>query len=119
MANFSSGACRILLNCFCFVSGEDGKKFKTRSGETVKLSDLLLEAVRIAGESIRKRRADEGGEGYQASLRFTYLVMIRQILLAFGVGKGNVAVRSAGSAHGGHLPRNRMVGDAFTMLPVE
>ncbi|CAN0434969.1 unnamed protein product [Laminaria digitata] len=53
-----------------FVSGEDGKKFKTRSGETVKLSDLLLEAVRIAGESIRKRRADEGGEGYQVRPQF-------------------------------------------------
>lgn len=48
-------------------SGEDGKKFKTRSGETVKLSDLLMEAVRIAGESIRKRREEEEGEGYQAS----------------------------------------------------
>ena len=47
--------------------GEDGKKFKTRSGETVKLSDLLMEAVRIAGESIRKRREEEGGEGYEAS----------------------------------------------------
>lgn len=70
---FSSVFCRKLLSRFSFFSsGEDGKKFKTRSGETVKLSDLLLEAVRIAGESIRKRRADEGGEGYQASPRFTY-----------------------------------------------
>lgn len=58
------------------MTGEDGKKFKTRSGETVKLSDLLMEAVRIAGESIRKRRKEEGGEGYQASffLEAFYLV---------------------------------------------
>eukprot|EP00904_Undaria_pinnatifida_P008385 jgi/Undpi1/4677/HiC_scaffold_18.g08031.m1 len=53
---------------FGLVQGADGKKFKTRSGETVKLSDLLLEAVRIAGESIRKRREDEGGEGYEAKI---------------------------------------------------
>ncbi|CAN0438846.1 unnamed protein product [Ectocarpus sp. 12 AP-2014] len=52
---------------FGLVQGEDGKKFKTRAGETVKLSDLLMEAVRIAGESIRKRREEEGGEGYQAT----------------------------------------------------
>ena len=30
------------------VLGEDGKKFKTRSGETVKLSDLLDESLRRA-----------------------------------------------------------------------
>lgn len=31
---------------FGVVQGEDGKKFKTRSGETVRLVDLLDEAVR-------------------------------------------------------------------------
>ncbi|CAM9414304.1 unnamed protein product, partial [Sphacelaria rigidula] len=45
--------------------GEDGKKFKTRSGETVKLTDLLTEAVRIAKNDIRERRANEEGEGYE------------------------------------------------------
>lgn len=49
--------------------GEDGKKFKTRSGETVKLTDLLSEAVRIAGDTIRSRRAEEGGEGYQVTVK--------------------------------------------------
>ena len=40
---------------FGLVQGEDGKKFATRSGDTVKLKDLLDEAVRIAGEDVRSR----------------------------------------------------------------
>lgn len=40
---------------FGLVQGEDGKKFATRSGDTVKLKDLLDESVRIAGEDLRSR----------------------------------------------------------------
>lgn len=40
---------------FGLVLGEDGKKFKTRSGDTVKLKDLLDEAVRIASEDMLSR----------------------------------------------------------------
>jgi arginyl-tRNA synthetase len=40
---------------FGLVQGEDGKKFATRSGETVKLKDLLDEAVRISGADLKKR----------------------------------------------------------------
>jgi arginyl-tRNA synthetase len=40
---------------FGLVQGEDGKKFKTRSGDTVKLKDLLDEAVRIAEEDLAAR----------------------------------------------------------------
>ena len=47
---------------FGLVQGEDGKKFATRSGDTVKLRDLLDEAVRIAGEDVLSR-AREGGGG--------------------------------------------------------
>jgi arginyl-tRNA synthetase len=43
---------------FGLVQGEDGKKFATRSGDTVKLKDLLTEAVRIAGEDIQTRNPD-------------------------------------------------------------
>ncbi len=46
---------------FGLVQGEDGKKFKTRAGETVKLKDLLDEAVRIAREDLVKR-AEEGSQ---------------------------------------------------------
>lgn len=47
---------------FGLVQGEDGKKFATRSGDTVKLKDLLDEAVRIAGEDIKSRREDPEAE---------------------------------------------------------
>ena len=43
---------------FGLVLGQDGKKFKTRSGETEKLIDLLLEAVRQA-EIIMHERLPE------------------------------------------------------------
>lgn len=39
---------------FGVVQGEDGKKFKTRSGETVRLVDLLDQAVfRMAVSALR------------------------------------------------------------------
>jgi len=47
---------------FGLVQGEDGKKFATRSGDTVKLKDLLNEAVRIAGDDIRSRSQDPDSE---------------------------------------------------------
>jgi arginyl-tRNA synthetase len=40
---------------FGLVQGEDGKKFATRSGDTVKLKDLLNQAVTIAGNDLRSR----------------------------------------------------------------
>jgi arginyl-tRNA synthetase len=45
---------------FGLVQGEDGKKFKTRSGDTVKLKDLLDEAVRIATEDVEARAKESG-----------------------------------------------------------
>lgn len=41
------------------VLGKDGKRFKTRSGESVKLSDLLNEAVERAAAAIDERGYDE------------------------------------------------------------
>lgn len=43
---------------FGVVLGADGKKFKTRSGETEKLIDLLMEAVHKAEEIMRERLPD-------------------------------------------------------------
>ena len=40
---------------FGLVQGEDGKKFATRSGDTVRLKALLDEAIRIAGEDVSSR----------------------------------------------------------------
>ncbi len=45
---------------FGFVQGEDGKKFKTRSGETVKLQDLLDEASDRARTDLETRLQEEG-----------------------------------------------------------
>jgi arginyl-tRNA synthetase len=43
---------------FGTVMGEDGQRFKTRSGETVRLVDLLDEAVNRMSESLRTRIQD-------------------------------------------------------------
>jgi arginyl-tRNA synthetase len=44
---------------FGLVQGDDGKKLKTRSGDTVRLRDLLDEAVERAEADLRRRLADE------------------------------------------------------------
>ncbi|NJL83119.1 MAG: arginine--tRNA ligase [Chloroflexaceae bacterium] len=45
---------------FGLVLGEDGKKFKTRSGDTVRLRDLLDEAIARAKADLQARLAAEG-----------------------------------------------------------
>ncbi len=47
---------------FGVVLGPDGKKFKTRSGETEKLIDLLLNATEKARDVLRERIADASEE---------------------------------------------------------
>jgi len=44
---------------FWVSQGIDGKKLKTREGETIRLKDLLKEAVRRAKEDLLKRLEDE------------------------------------------------------------
>ena len=45
---------------FGLVQGEDGKKLKTRSGDTVRLRDLLDEAVERSEADLRRRLVEEG-----------------------------------------------------------
>ncbi|HEY9846647.1 MAG TPA: arginine--tRNA ligase, partial [Candidatus Caenarcaniphilales bacterium] len=45
---------------FGLVQGEDGKKLKTRSGETVRLRDLLEEAITRARAGLEARLQEEG-----------------------------------------------------------
>jgi len=45
---------------FGLVQGEDGKKLKTRSGDTVRLKDLLDEAVERCEADLRRRLDEEG-----------------------------------------------------------
>lgn len=47
---------------FGLVLGEDGKKFKTRSGDTVRLKDLLDEAISHARTDLQTRLKEEGRE---------------------------------------------------------
>ncbi|MDJ0846389.1 arginine--tRNA ligase [Crocosphaera sp.] len=44
---------------FGLVKGEDGKKLKTRSGETIKLKDLLDEAINYARKDLENRLQTE------------------------------------------------------------
>ena len=45
---------------FGLVQGEDGKKLKTRAGDTVRLRELLDEAVERAESDLRRRLQEEG-----------------------------------------------------------
>ena len=47
---------------FGLVQGEDGKKLKTRSGETVKLRDLLDESIARSRADLESRLKEEGRE---------------------------------------------------------
>lgn len=51
-------AVRLDFVAFGVVLGEDKKKFKTRSGETVRLSDLLEEGVQRAEAALKERNRD-------------------------------------------------------------
>jgi len=54
---------------FGVVQGEDKKKFKTRSGETVKLVDLLDEAVERAHQEILTRVEGQKEKGDEVNLK--------------------------------------------------
>lgn len=58
-ANFLPDTVEVTHVPFGLVKGEDGKKLKTRSGETVKLKDLLDEAVNYARKDLENRLQTE------------------------------------------------------------
>lgn len=47
---------------FGLVQGEDGKKLKTRSGDTIKLKDLLKEAISRTRQDLTSRLVQQGKE---------------------------------------------------------
>ncbi|MEM1242222.1 MAG: arginine--tRNA ligase [Cyanobacteria bacterium P01_H01_bin.26] len=63
---------------FGLVKGEDGKKLKTRSGETVKLKDLLDEAITRAEKDLQQRILDESRNESEE--------FIREVSTAVGLG---------------------------------
>lgn len=54
---------------FGTVLGEDGRPFKTRSGDTVGLESLLDEAIRRAGDKIDETSPDDATDGVDAENR--------------------------------------------------
>ncbi|VDN07902.1 unnamed protein product [Thelazia callipaeda] len=56
---YSSDKTRVEHVSFGLVLGEDKKKFKTRSGDTVRLSDLLDEGVKRAEAKLREKERDK------------------------------------------------------------
>jgi len=54
---------------FGLVQGEDGKKLKTRAGDTVRLRDLLDEAVERAEADLRRRLQEEDRSESEAFIR--------------------------------------------------
>uniref|UniRef100_A0A0G4GJL9 arginine--tRNA ligase n=1 Tax=Chromera velia CCMP2878 TaxID=1169474 RepID=A0A0G4GJL9_9ALVE len=57
-SEYGKGSTRLDHMGHGLVQGDDGKKFKTRSGEVVKLVELLDEGARRAEAELRKRRLD-------------------------------------------------------------
>jgi len=57
-AKFASDALSLEHLAFGTMMGNDGKPFKTRTGGTVKLAELLTEAVERAGNLVRERSTD-------------------------------------------------------------
>ncbi|GMH63906.1 hypothetical protein TL16_g03834 [Triparma laevis f. inornata] len=55
---------------FGLVQGEDGKKFATRSGDTVKLMDLLQESIRIATNDVGGREVEGWQDGQELPEEF-------------------------------------------------
>jgi arginyl-tRNA synthetase len=58
-AGFLPKSIELVHVAFGLVQGEDGKKLKTRSGETVKLKDLLDEAIERARADLEHRLVEE------------------------------------------------------------
>jgi len=61
-AGWLTDAVEVIHVPFGLVQGEDGKKLKTRSGETIRLRDLLDEAIARAGADLDARLQEEGRE---------------------------------------------------------
>ena len=58
-AGWIPGGVEVVHVPFGLVQGEDGKKLKTRSGETVRLKDLLDEAIARARQDLKQRLREE------------------------------------------------------------
>lgn len=64
-AGFVSDNCELTHIAYGTMMGEDGKPFKTRSGDTVKLRDLLDESIRRAFDLVTEKNPDLAEEERQ------------------------------------------------------
>ncbi len=73
---------------FGTMMGSDGKPFKTRSGGTVKLMDLLDEAVSRAAELVKQKQEAEKARAAEAGQSYDEMPpeQVREISEAVGVG---------------------------------
>ena len=74
---------------FGVVQGEDGKRFKTRSGETVRLVDLLDESVIRMEKGLRERAAEGKGSIPENEIRYVRAQVRRQFTQAAAVTRRN------------------------------
>ena len=77
-ANWIPKDCEVNHVPFGLVQGIDGKKLKTREGETIKLKDLLSEAIKRAKEDLLKRLQKEN--------RYETDEFITNTSIAIGIG---------------------------------
>ena len=61
-AGFAREACKLEFHPFGTIMGRDNRPFKTRSGDVVKLADVLDEAVRRARVLVAEKNPELGGE---------------------------------------------------------
>ena len=92
---------------FGLVQGEDGKKFATRSGDTVKLKDLLDEAVRIAGDDLKARNPDASDD---------FVARVDRVARIVGIGAVKYADLSMNRESNYRFSYERYVRD-FTISP--
>lgn len=64
-AGFAPQGANLEHHPFGMMMGADGKPFKTRSGDTIKLADLLSEAIERAGEVVKSKNPDLTSEEMQ------------------------------------------------------
>jgi arginyl-tRNA synthetase len=67
LANMVPRGVKLVHVPFGLVQGEDGKKIKSRAGDSVKLKELLNEAIRIAEENENSRRLSASSNNNNAN----------------------------------------------------
>ena len=76
-AGFARQNCQLEHIAYGTMMGEDGRPFKTRSGDTVKLKDLLEEAVSRAGDLVAGKNPDLSAEEKQHIARTVGIAAVK------------------------------------------